>query len=178
MLLSGKLQKMVDEDGVTGGTSNPSIFEKAIAAGTAYDDHMRELIARDASVPDIFDALTVADVQQSATSSVAPTTTKGADGYASLEVPPDLAYNTDATIDNARRLFRALDRPNVMIKIPGTGRPSGGRAMPPGRHQRQHHAPVQRRELRARGTDVHSALEKRVKRGEPVSGIASVASFS
>ena len=179
LLVSGKLKRMVDEDGVSGGTSNPSIFEKAIASGDVYDDHIRELAKAGADVPEMFDALTVADVQQSAdVFRPAYDATKGADGYASLEVPPDLAYNTDATIDNARRLFRALDRPNVMIKIPGTreGLPAVEQCLSDGININitllfsvENYEHVARTYI--------SALEKRAQRGEPLSGVASVASF-
>jgi len=85
LLANGRLRKMVEEDGVSGGTSNPSIFEKAIASGDVYDDHIRELAKAGADVPEMFDALTVADVQQSAdVFRPAYDATKGADGYASL----------------------------------------------------------------------------------------------
>ncbi len=179
LLVSGKLQKMVDEDGVSGGTSNPSIFEKAIAAGDAYDEQIRELAGRGAGIPEMFDALTVADVQQSADVFRASyEATSGADGYASLEVSPHLASDTQATIDAARRLFRALNRPNVMIKIPGTqeGLPAIEQCLSDGLNINvtllfsvENYEQVANAYI--------SALEKRAQRGEPVSGIASVASF-
>ncbi len=179
LLVTGKLQKMVDEDGVSGGTSNPSIFEKAIAASDVYDDHIRELVSRDTGVPEIYDALTVADVRQSAdVFRPAFESTRGADGFASLEVPPALAYDTQATIDNARRLFRALDRPNVMIKIPGTqeGLPAIEQCLSEGLNINitllfgvENYEQVARAYI--------AALEKRAERGEPVDRIASVASF-
>ena len=177
LLATGRLRKMVEEDGVSGGTSNPSIFEKAIASGDVYDDHIRELA--NADIPAIFDALTVADVQQSAdVFRPAYDATRGADGYASLEVPPDLAYETQATIDNARRLFKALDRPNVMIKIPGTqeGLPAVEQCLSEGLNINitllfsvDNYDQVARAYI--------AALEKRAQRGEPIDGIASVASF-
>ena len=179
LLVTGKLQKMVDEDGVSGGTSNPSIFEKAIAAGDAYDEQIRELAGSGAGIPEMFDALTVADVQQSADVFRASyDATSGADGYASLEVSPHLAYDTQATIDAARRLFQALDRPNVMIKIPGTqeGLPAIEQCLSEGLNINitllfavENYQQVAKAYI--------SALETRVRRGEPVSGIASVASF-
>lgn len=179
LIITGRLQKMVSEDAVSGGTSNPSIFEKAIAAGNVYDDHIRELVARDAGIPEIFDALTVADVQESA-DVFRPSfdATKGADGYASLEVSPHLAYDTQATVTDARRLFQALDRPNVMIKIPGTpeGLPAVEQCLSEG---------INVNITLLFSVDVYeqvaqtyiSALEKRAARGEPVAGVASVASF-
>lgn len=179
LLATGKLRKMVEEDGVSGGTSNPSIFEKAIATGNVYDGHIRELVARDAGIPAMFDALTVTDVQQSAdVFRPAYDATRGADGYASLEVPPDLAYNTQATVDNARRLFKALDRPNVMIKIPGTqeGLPAVEQCLSDGLNINitllfsvDNYEQVARAYI--------SALEKRAQRGEPIDSIGSVASF-
>ncbi len=179
LLATGKLRTMVDEDGVSGGTSNPSIFEKAIASGDVYDGHIRELLAREADIPAMFDALTVADVQQSAdVFRPAYDATKGADGYASLEVSPHLAYDTQATIDNARRLFKALDRPNVMIKIPGTqeGLPAVEECLSDGLNINitlLFSVDVYEQVARTYIT----ALEKRAQRGEPISGIASVASF-
>jgi transaldolase len=179
LIISGKLRKMVDEDGVTGGTSNPSIFEKAIASGSAYDDHIRELLARDADIPVMFDALTVADVQQSAdVFRPAYDATRGADGHASLEVSPHLAYDTQATVNDARRLFQALDRPNVMIKIPGTpeGLPAIEQCLSEGLNINitllfsvESYEQVANAYI--------AALEKRAGRGEPVDCVASVASF-
>lgn len=179
LLVTGRLQKMVDEDGVSGGTSNPSIFEKAIASSDVYDEHIRELVAGGAGIPEMFDALTVADVQQSAdVFRAAYDTTKGADGYASLEVSPHLAYDTQATIADARRLFRALDRPNAMIKVPGTqqGLPAVEQCLFEGLNINitllfsvENYEQVANAYI--------SALEKRAQRGEPVEDIASVASF-
>lgn len=179
LVVSGALQKMVDEDGVSGGTSNPSIFEKAIAAGEAYDEQIRELLGRGLDVPEMYDALTVTDVQMSADIfRRAYDATNGADGFASLEVSPHLAYNTQATTNDARRLFRELDRPNVMIKIPGTqeGLPSIEQCLSEGLNINitllfsvENYEQVANAYI--------AALEKRAARGEPVDGIASVASF-
>jgi transaldolase len=118
---TGALQRLVDGDGISGGTSNPSIFEKALSASDAYDDHLRDLVRQGLSLPEIYDALTTTDVQLSC-DVFAPIyeRTRGADGYASLEVSPEIANDTEATTRDAKRLFAALDRPNAMIKIPGT----------------------------------------------------------
>jgi transaldolase len=179
LLVNGRLRKMVEEDGVTGGTSNPSIFEKAIAAGDVYDAHIRELVSRNADVAEMFDALTVADVQQSAdVFRPAYDASRGGDGYASLEVSPHLAYDTQATIENAHRLFRALDRPNVMIKIPGTqeGLPAVEQCLADGLNINitllfsvDNYEQVANAYI--------AALEKRAERGQPLNAVASVASF-
>jgi transaldolase len=121
LIVTGALQRMVDEDGVSGGTSNPSIFEKAISGTDAYDEHLRRLVDQGRELPEIYDDLTVTDVRMS-TDVFRPTydETEGGDGYASLEVSPTIANDTQASIEAAKRLFAALDRPNAMIKIPGT----------------------------------------------------------
>ena len=121
LIVTGTLQRMVDEDGVSGGTSNPSIFEKAVSSGSAYDEQMRKLVDKGRELPEIYDELTVTDVRM-ATDVFRPIydETEGADGYASLEVSPTIANDTQASIEAAKRLFAALDRPNAMIKIPGT----------------------------------------------------------
>jgi transaldolase/glucose-6-phosphate isomerase len=120
MLASGEMQALID-DGVVGVTSNPSIFEKAIAHSDDYDGQIGELIAQGKDTFEIYDALTLADIATTA-DLFRPVydRTAGRDGYVSLEVNPKLAADTERTIAEARRLFAALDRPNVMIKIPGT----------------------------------------------------------
>ncbi|HJX61204.1 MAG TPA: transaldolase family protein, partial [Dehalococcoidia bacterium] len=121
LITSGEFRRMVEEDGVTGVTSNPTIFEKAITASADYDTAIRELISQGKGVDDIYEALVVEDIQMAADIlRPAYDRTAGRDGYACLEVSPELASETQATIDSARALFLALDRPNVMIKIPGT----------------------------------------------------------
>src|SRR3989304_7777374 len=121
LTLAGELQRMVAEDGVSGGTSNPTIFEKALTSSDLYEDQLRELAKEGKRLGEIYDGLTVWDIQQSA-DIFRPIyeQTQGVDGYASLEVSPLLASFTDRTIQAARRLFAALERPNVLIKIPGT----------------------------------------------------------
>jgi transaldolase len=121
LIVSGALQRMVDEDGVSGGTSNPSIFEKAISGTDAYDEHLRRLVDEGRDLPEIYDELTVTDVRI-ACDVFRPIydETEAADGYASLEVSPRIANDTHESIEAAHRLFAALDRPNAMIKIPGT----------------------------------------------------------
>ena len=179
LIVTGALQRMVDEDGVSGGTSNPSIFEKAISGTDAYDEHLRRLVDEGRGLPEIYDELTTTDVRMS-TDVFRPIydETQGADGFASLEVSPLIANNTQASIEAAQRLFGKLDRPNAMIKIPGT--PEGLPAI---------------EQCLANGLNINitllfgvenyeqvawayiSALEKRWAAGKPIDRIASVASF-
>jgi transaldolase len=121
MIASGQLKQLVEEDGLCGVTSNPSIFEKAIAGSHDYDDAIRALVLEGKSVDQIYDALTVQDIQR-ATDLFRPVYDRldGKDGFVSLEVSPRLAHDTAGTIADARRLWVAVDRPNVMIKVPGT----------------------------------------------------------
>jgi transaldolase/glucose-6-phosphate isomerase len=121
MLSSGELQQLIKEDGLRGVTSNPAIFEKAIAGSHDYDDAIRTMALANKSVEEIYQALTVDDVQRAA-DLFRPVydQTQGRDGFVSLEVSPHLAYDSDRTILEARRLWAALDRPNVLIKVPAT----------------------------------------------------------
>jgi transaldolase/glucose-6-phosphate isomerase len=120
MLDSGAMQALVD-DGVVGVTSNPTIFQKAIGETREYDAQMSKLVAEGRSAEEIYDALTQADIARTA-DLFAPVykRTEGLDGYVSIEVSPHLADDTQGTLAEARRLFKALGKPNVMIKIPGT----------------------------------------------------------
>ena len=120
LIESGELQQLIDL-GVTGLTSNPTIFEKAIAGSTDYDAALLELAGAARSAPELFEALALEDIRAAA-DLLRPIyeETSGADGYASLEVSPHLAHDTDGTIAEARRLFAVLDRPNVMVKAPAT----------------------------------------------------------
>ena len=122
LVSSGKLARLIDDDGLMGLTSNPSIFEKAIGDGDVYDHRIAELVARGVTQPDeIFERLAVADIQAAA-DVFRPTfdRLRGRDGYVSLEVSPKLAHDATGSIAEARRLWKAVDRPNLMIKIPGT----------------------------------------------------------
>ena len=120
LLDSGELKRLI-EMGVTGLTSNPTIFEKAIAGSTDYDEALTELARSDKSVDDSYEALVIEDIRNTA-DLLRPIydRTGGVDGYASLEVSPKLAHDTAGTTAEARRLFGALDKPNVMIKVPAT----------------------------------------------------------
>jgi transaldolase len=120
MISSGRLKELVDQ-GVRGVTSNPSIFEKAIAGSNDYDESLKELVQQGKSVDEIYEALVLNDIAGAA-DVLRPLydETNGLDGYVSLEVSPTLAYDTQGTIDDAKRLYAELAKPNVMIKVPAT----------------------------------------------------------
>ncbi|MBM3933150.1 MAG: transaldolase [SAR202 cluster bacterium] len=120
LIRSGELAALLKQ-GVTGLTSNPTIFEKAMAQSADYDDEMVKLARQGKSAGEIYEALAVEDIQAVADMLRGVyDATKGVDGYASLEVSPLLANDTEGTVAEAHRLFRALNRPNVMIKVPAT----------------------------------------------------------
>ncbi len=122
LIETGELARMIREDGLRGMTSNPSIFEKAIAGSTDYSQLLAELAARgDLDATAIYEHLAIRDVQDAADAFRGVyDESKRRDGYVSLEVSPYLAHKTDETIAEARRLWKAVDRPNIMIKVPGT----------------------------------------------------------
>ncbi len=121
LVAGGKLQRLIDHDGLGGMTSNPSIFEKAIGAGNAYDREIVELAHQGLSPKEIFDRIAIDDVR-AACDVLAPVylASGGTDGFVSIEVSPGVAHDTQRSIDEAHFLFTAVDRPNVMVKIPGT----------------------------------------------------------
>jgi transaldolase len=120
-ILSGHIKELIDNDGVTGITSNPSIFEKAIAGSDDYDTAIRKLVAAGVATPLIFESLEVEDIQNAA-DLFRPTydSTEARDGYVSIEVAPTLARDTQGTIAEARRLWSKVNRPNILVKVPGT----------------------------------------------------------
>ena len=125
---SGELARLVAEDSLRGMTSNPSIFEKAILGSQDYDEDLAELVREGLSAREIYDRIAVKDVQMAAdVLAGVHRETHGRDGFVSLEVAPDLAFDTERTIEGARMYWKALDRSNVMIKIPGT--PEGAPAI-------------------------------------------------
>jgi transaldolase len=123
LLTSGEFQRLVEEDGVHGVTSNPTIFDKAIAAGTTYDDALRSLLSAnpDRDAQTLFESLEIQDLQMAA-DILRPVydQTEAADGFVSIEVSPRLAHDTAASIAEAQRLWKAVSRPNLMVKIPST----------------------------------------------------------
>jgi len=122
LITSGKLKMMIEEDGLRGMTSNPSIFEKAIAESSLYDDILKSLATRkDLDATARFEQIAIRDIQDAA-DVLRPVyeSSKFRDGYVSLEVSPLLANKTQETIDEARRLWKTVNRENVMIKVPGT----------------------------------------------------------
>ena len=121
LVQSGELKKMMKDDAVTGVTSNPSIFQKALSEGDAYDEQMKELLAETDDASEIFFALALEDIRD-ACDVLKPAYEKsdGADGYVSMEVEPGIAYDTERTFEQARWIAKAVDRPNLMVKIPAT----------------------------------------------------------
>ncbi len=121
LITSGDLARLIAEDGVRGMTSNPAIFEKAISGSDDYTDDLARHAADGLSPLQIYEAIAIGDIQAAA-DELRPVydATQGADGYVSLEVSPHLADDVQGTIDEAQRLAQAVDRPNLMIKVPGT----------------------------------------------------------
>jgi transaldolase/glucose-6-phosphate isomerase len=176
MFASGELQRLIDL-GLRGMTSNPTIFEKAIGSGSDYDEQLQELV--DESDPQkVFEALAIRDIRSACDLfHHVWETTNGLDGYVSLEVPPTLANDTQGTIDAAQRLWQAVDRPNVMIKIPGTaaGVPAIKASIAAGININVTLLfSVDRYEAAANA--YIEGLEERLAKGQPVDRIASVAS--
>jgi transaldolase / glucose-6-phosphate isomerase len=179
LLTSGGLKRMIDNDGLRGMTSNPTIFEKAITGGTYYSDITDSPDAKTLDAKGVYEKIAIRDVQDAADIFKGVySETNRRDGYVSLEVSPLLANNTQGTIDEARRLWKTVARENVMIKVPAT--PEGIPAI---------------RQLLEDGLNINitllfaqsayeqvaeaylSALEARAKKGQDISKIASVASF-
>ncbi|MFS0851948.1 transaldolase family protein, partial [Novosphingobium panipatense] len=180
-LKEGGLQRLVEEDGVTGVTSNPSIFEKAIAHGDAYDAQLLALLQSrpGTSITQAYEALAVQDIQDAA-DTLQPVYERlnRTDGYVSLEVSPYLAESTEETVAEAQRLWRQIDRPNLMIKVPGTqaGVPAIRQLIEDGINinvtllfGQQSYAAV--------AMAFVEGLEARLAQGQPIDRIASVASF-
>ena len=178
-LVSGEFERLVEDEGVVGVTSNPTIFEKAIGGGSDYDEQLQELARESLSVDDTFDRLAVRDLRQAA-DILRPhyDRTGGNDGFVSWEVSPELANDTERTIADVRRLWTTFDRPNAMIKIPGTraGLPAVEAMLAEGmninitllfsvaRYEQVMEAYM-------------SALERRLAEGKPIDRVRSVASF-
>ena len=121
MIESGELQRLVEEDSLRGVTSNPAIFEKAILGSADYDDQVRELAEQGLDARAIYEELAIKDVQLAAdVLAGVHESTGGKDGFVSLEVEPSLAHDTEGTLNQARDLWKRVDRPNLLVKIPGT----------------------------------------------------------
>src|SRR6059058_6060553 len=121
LVRSGELKRMMDEDAVTGVTSNPSIFQKALAEGDAYDDDMKKLLEETDDPEKIFLSIALQDIRDACdVLKPAYDAANGADGYVSMEVLPGLAYDTERTFEQARWIATEVDRPNLMVKIPAT----------------------------------------------------------
>jgi transaldolase len=178
MLRNGDLERRIRDDALTGMTSNPTIFEKALAEGNAYDDQIRSA-AGDFTAMELFELIATTDVRDACDLFRGThDRTNGADGFVSIEVSPGAANNANATISEATRLWATVDRPNVMVKVPGTV--EGAVAV---------------RQLTANGVNVNitllfaieahksvidaymAGLEDRVQAGKDISKIHSVASF-
>src|ERR1700730_932770 len=179
LLTSGQLKKYVENDGLRGMTSNPAIFEKAITGSNLYTDVLTSADAKKLDANGLFEKIAIRDVQE-AWDIFKPvyTETKRRDGYVSLEVSPFLGFDTKASLAEARSLWKAVDRPNVMIKIPGT--PAG---IPAIRQALEEGININITLLFAQSAYEKvaeaflSALEARAAKGQDISHIASVASF-
>lgn len=178
-ITDGQLQRLIDEDGVRGVTSNPAIFQKAIADSNDYDAAVQEHARNGDDAPSTLEALMVSDIRDAA-DLFRPMfdASQGAHGFVSLEVSPEHAHDEEATVQEGLHLFKEVSRPNAFIKVPATDAGLGAI-----------------RRLTSAGVNVNitllfglpryeqvidaylSGLEERVQRGEPISGIASVASF-
>ncbi len=118
---SGELKKMMDEDAVSGVTSNPTIFQKALSTGDAYDEELKKLLAETDDATEIFFSLALQDIRDAAdVLRSAYDASNGVDGYVSMEVEPGIAYDTEKTFEQARWIAKEVDRPNLMVKIPAT----------------------------------------------------------
>ncbi|CAP54229.1 bifunctional transaldolase/phosoglucose isomerase [Gluconacetobacter diazotrophicus] len=177
---NGSLKKLVDEDGLKGVTSNPAIFQKAMGQGTDYDPQYKDILAhRIVDAGTLYETMAIDDIK-AATKVLFPVyeATKGLDGYVSLEVSPYLARDTHGTVEEARRLWKAVDAKNLMIKIPGTdeGAPAVRTVISEGLSINVtllFSIDAYKKVLEA----YIAGLEDRHAKGLPVSGIASVASF-
>ena len=179
LIENGGLERLIREDGLAGVTSNPAIFEKAISSGREYEAPIRELARRRLNAAALYETLTLEDIGRTA-DLFRPLyeRTQGGDGFVSIEVSPHLARDTSATIAEAQRLWAALGRPNVMIKVPATraGLPAIRALVAAGVN-----ANVTLLFSVARYREVAEAwmagLEDRARAGAPLGRVASVASF-
>jgi transaldolase len=178
-LVSGEFKRLLDEDGIVGVTANPTIFEKSISSGHAYDAQMAQLIGEGKSTSEIYEALVMQDIRTVA-DLLRPIydRTNGQDGYVSLEVSPDLAHDTEGTLNEVRRFWHMVNRPNLMVKIPATpaGIPAIEAALTEGINVNITLI-FSLDSYRAVAEAYLAALESRYTEGKDISHIASVASF-
>jgi len=178
LLFSPEFRRLIEEDGLKGMTSNPTIFEKAIAGSTDYDEQFAQLMRTQKSVDEIYEALTTDDIKRAA-DALRPVydATDGRDGFVSYEVSPRLANDTGGTITAARRYFELIGRPNLMVKVPATaaGLPAIRQLISEGRNinitlmfSLKHYTGVAEAYMRG--------LEDRAQNGLPLAQVASVAS--
>jgi transaldolase len=178
LLPSAEFRRMIDEDGLDGMTSNPTIFEKAIDGSNAYDEQLTQLVRSGKSVEEIYEALTTDDIKAAA-DKLRPIydRSQGRTGFVSYEVSPLLANDTDGTVAAAHRYAKIIDRPNLMIKVPSTpaGIPAIEQLISEGRcinvtlmFSVKHYDDVANAYIRG--------LERREKAGQALGGVASVAS--
>jgi transaldolase len=179
LLRSGELRRLVEQDGLAGVTSNPTIFEKAISTSADYDDSLARLRQKKASVTDAYNALVAEDIT-AACDVLRPVfdETGGADGFVSVEVSPLLAHDTAGTMDEVREWFTRIDRPNLMVKIPGTveGIPAIENMIAEGRNINITLLFSVEAYSRVAEAYLHG-LERRVAARQPLGSVASVASF-
>ncbi len=176
---SGQYQHILTDDGIAGVTSNPSIFGKSISTGHAYDEQITQLLNEGKDTSAVYEAVVIQDIRTVA-DMLRPVfeRTDGQDGYVSLEVSPDLSHDTEGTLSEARRFWKMVDRPNLMIKIPATpeGIPAIKQAISEGMSINVTLI-FSLDSYRAVADAYLSGLEERSGRGEPINKIASVASF-
>lgn len=178
-LVSGQFKRLLDEDGVSGVTANPTIFQKSISSGHAYDEQVTSLTRSGKNKNDIYEALIIQDIQTVADMLRTIYEMSGQqDGFVSLEVSPDLAHDTEGTLAEVRRFWRMVNRPNLMIKIPGTpeGIPAVRRALTEGINVNITLI-FSIDDYRQVAEAYISALEERNAAGQDINHIASVASF-
>ncbi|HVY82515.1 MAG TPA: transaldolase [Steroidobacteraceae bacterium] len=178
-LEDGTLQRLIDDDGLAGVTSNPAIFAKAIGAGGVYDEVIFALAEDGLPAGKVYERIVLADVQRAA-DMFRPTFDRagGNDGFVSLEVSPHLADDTEGTLAEARRLWREFDRPNAMIKVPGTRAGLPAIRMLIGEGININVTLLFGLERYGEVVDAWmSGLEGRLARGQGIEGISSVASF-
>jgi len=178
-LASGQFKRLLDEDGVVGVTANPTIFQKSISHGNAYDEQMTQLVKEGKSTSEIYETMVIQDIRTVA-DILRPIYdgTDRVDGYVSLEVSPDLAHDTEGTIAEVRRFWKMVDRPNLLVKIPATpeGIPAIQQALTEGININI--TLIFSIEAYKAVTEAYlNALEDRNASGKDISHMASVASF-